>query len=98
MIASALFGNAQASITNLVAGTFSGLTMEWENTDTTSVISSTPITPTITNLGTTFIDPDSLNQTLRIFWTDSLDGAGSCPSLLETSLLFHWCTPPFYYS
>ena len=76
MIASALFGNAQATIANLVAGTFSGLTMEWVNSDTAGVISSSTITPIITNLGTTFIDPDSLNQTLRISWTDSLNGAG----------------------
>ena len=72
----AAFGNAQATITNLVAGTFSGLTMEWVNSDTAGVISSSTITPIITNLGTTFIDPDSLNQTLRISWTDSLNGAG----------------------
>ena len=69
-------GSALVTIGDLVSGTFSGLTMSWVNTDTDGVISSTPIVPIVTTLNTLFIDPDSLNQTLLIEWTDSLDKVG----------------------
>ena len=69
-------GSALTTISNLVAGTFSDLEMAWINTDTTGVLISTPITPIVTTLGTTFVDPATLNQTLEISWTDSLAGAG----------------------
>jgi hypothetical protein len=71
-----LFGNAQSSITSLVSGTFSGLTMAWLDAPDDSVLSSTPITSIITTLGTTFTSPDLPSQKLQISWTNSLAGAG----------------------
>jgi hypothetical protein len=69
-------GSALTTISNLVAGTFADLEMAWIKTDTNGVLTSTPITPIVTALSTTFVNPDTLNQTLEISWTDSLDGAG----------------------
>jgi hypothetical protein len=40
------------------------------------VISWAPIVPVETDLSTIFVDPDLLNQTLSVSWTDSLAGAG----------------------
>jgi hypothetical protein len=72
----ALSSNAEVSILELVAGTFSGLMMSWVNTDTGVEISSVDVEPIVTGLGTIFVDPDSLNQTLLVSWGDSLAGAG----------------------
>ena len=71
-----LSSNAEVSILEVVAGTFSDLMMYWINTDTDGTINSVAITPVVTSLGTIFVDPDSLNQTLLVKWSDSLDGAG----------------------
>jgi hypothetical protein len=68
-------GFADATIGNIAAAAFSGLTMSWESV-VSGVLSSTPITPVVTTLNTDFTAPDDLVQNLVISWTDSQAGAG----------------------
>ena len=66
---------AEVTIGPLVASTFSELMMKWVD-DEGAEISSTGITPIETFLGTVFMDPDSLSQSLVFSWSDSLVNAG----------------------
>lgn len=72
-----LDGIANASITVIVEGTFTDLTMSWVDSQgvaSGTVLASSPVTSPITTLSTTFTAP-SLEQFLVFSWTDSLDGA-----------------------
>jgi hypothetical protein len=66
-------GDASALVTlsSVVASTFTDLMMSWINTADSSVLSSTPITPIDTTLGTMFAAPDKLSQILSISWSSS---------------------------
>lgn len=69
---------ANASVTNLVAGTFTNLVMQWIAVDTNTILASIGVTPTNVSLATIFTNanPDANPQALRFSWTNSLDGAG----------------------
>ena len=69
-------GSALVTVNLGLIDAFEGLVAQWLNTDTNAVLSSVAITGVETTLSTTFVDPDSLNQTLQILWTGSLKGTG----------------------
>lgn len=76
-----LLATASASITNLVAGTFTDLVMSWVAVSDGFVIDSINVTPTLVTLDTIFRNPgvfggNDINQYLRFTWTNSLKGAG----------------------
>jgi hypothetical protein len=70
-------GSANVTIDLLNAGQFTDLVAQWLNADTLVEIAAATLTTGIqTTLATTFVDPNSLNQVLKISWTDSVKGVG----------------------
>ena len=70
-----LEASAAASLTEDVFETFTGLTMEWQNTSTGTPLASTTVGSGITSVETTF-DASNPDQSLVFDWTDSAEGAG----------------------
>ena len=75
-----LYGLANASVTNIVAGTFSNLVMSWVAVSDGFVLDSIVVTPPIVSLSTKFttsgiLGGDDIDQWLRFTWDNSLDGA-----------------------
>jgi hypothetical protein len=76
-----IFAEALATIGNIVAGTFEGLTMSWVAVSDSFVLASTAITPTSTSLATVFttdgvLGGNDISQWLIISWDDSQAGFG----------------------
>ncbi|WP_320178722.1 VPLPA-CTERM sorting domain-containing protein [Roseovarius pacificus] len=68
-----VLGKANASVTLNVLGTFSGLTMNWVDAATNTVLQSTAVLTGVTTLNTMFTAPN-LNQNLVFNWTGSAQG------------------------
>lgn len=66
-------GEANASVTVNILGTFSGLTMNWVDVATNTVLQSTAVLTGVTTLNTIFTAPN-LTQNLVFNWTDSAQG------------------------
>ena len=64
------YGNADASVTVGILGTFSGLTMSWVDAATNTVLNSTNILAGVTTLNTLF-SGTNLSQNLVFNWTNS---------------------------
>ena len=64
------FGNANASVTVGILGTFTGLTMSWVDATTNTILNSTNILAGITTLNTLF-SGTNLSQNLVFNWTNS---------------------------
>ena len=73
-----LKGNANASVTVNVLGTFTGLTMSWVDAATNTVLNTTSILAGITTLNTLF-NNNAQGQNLVFAWTDSTATRSGAP-------------------
>lgn len=69
-------GSARVTIDASLIASFAGLVAEWLESDGTTVVNSAVITDEITTLTTTFEDPGTLTQILRLSWDESIKGTG----------------------
>lgn len=64
-------GNAQASVTARILGTFTGLTMSWVDAATNTVLNSAALVSGVTRLNTTFLSTGAPGQNLVFSWANS---------------------------
>lgn len=64
-------GNAQASVTTKILGTFTGLTMSWVDAASNTVLNSVSVISGVTRLNTIFTSTGAPGQNLVFSWVNS---------------------------